>query len=69
MLKTWDERSTALMALVCGISAGIGGLTANIFLPHLVESATVHGVLGALFAGGSVLLGNILFSIIDQCFI
>jgi hypothetical protein len=63
---SWENRSTAVLALVCGLAAGIGGLFANTVLPHIVESTAVHGILGALSAGLAVIMGTVLFAIIDH---
>ncbi|WP_157231333.1 hypothetical protein [Halostagnicola larsenii] len=63
---TWDEQGRWVMALICGVSAGIGGLTANIVVPHVVESTAIQAVLGGLIAGAAVLVGVTVFTLLHR---
>jgi len=63
--ETWDERGMWVMALICGVFAGLGALVANIVLPHIVESTLSHAIVGGFFSGAAVLLGVIIFSMLD----
>lgn len=64
--ETWDEQGKLARALVCGVSAGIGGLIGNIVPPHAVESTAIQSILGGLIAGGAVLVGAAIFTFLHQ---
>ncbi|WP_156184083.1 hypothetical protein [Halostagnicola sp. A56] len=64
--ETWDEQGKVGMALICGASAGIGGLAANVVVPHFVASTAAQAILGGLIAGGAVLAGVAIFTLFYQ---
>ncbi|SFS56862.1 hypothetical protein [Halostagnicola kamekurae] len=64
--ETWDKQGKVGMTLVCGAFAGIGGLTANSVVPHFVASTAAQAILGGLIAGGAVLVGVAIFTLINQ---
>ena len=64
--ETWDEQGKLGMALICGVSAGVGGVTANIVVPHAVESTAMQAILGGLIAGAAVLVGVAVFTVLHR---